>query len=70
LTSSSGSTPEPKLKEYYVLEAVKGTTTWLVRAANAKEARANFFNGDPIDSQIVPNGVREVRLAREETRNG
>lgn len=61
----------PKRKAYYVEEASKGTTLWLVHARSGKEARENYFRqGVAIDSQHQPNGIRSVKRAPEEDEDG
>lgn len=58
---------EPK-KAYYVEEAVKGITTWLVYANTAAEARETFFNGEAIGGEHRPAGIHDVRRAPGEDR--
>jgi hypothetical protein len=57
-------------RAYYVTEAVKGTTLWLVYANTAEEAKRDHWRGTAIDTQHHPNGVRSVRRAPEEDRDG
>lgn len=56
-------------KAYYVEEARKGVTTWLVYAKNGQQAREEFWRlGEAIDSDDTPAGIRSVRRAPEEDR--
>ena len=56
-------------KAYYVEEARKGVTLWLVHAESAEHARREFWRlGEAIDSQDDPAGIRSVRRAPEEDR--
>lgn len=59
---------EPR-KAYYVEEAVKGRTIWLVYANTAKEAKREPWRlGEAIDNQVHPNGIHSVRRAPAEDR--
>jgi hypothetical protein len=53
-------------RAYFVTEARKGETLWLVYANTAAEARKGYWRGEAIDAQDHPAGVRSVRRAPED----